>query len=222
MRTIVCVLAVVTVAPLCTAGITPIDIDAMTANGDSYFYSFPTQNPALCFGFDPGANGRGVNFNTAPDGPLSEGLELTNQYESFGVLMNSIRISASIYGGNNYGPGFAAEDDAAHVYTFITPVVAVGIVNTSPDRDLVQFWSGPNATGTLLFEFRDTEGLPLNFNVDRFVGGIADAGTTIGSFVVSNQSGNLELDELIFVVPVPSAAGPGLLAIGFGAARRRR
>lgn len=167
-------------------------------SGDpSFFTVAPTANPALYFGIRFDQVGL-VDFNTAPDGPLVEGGDVTTQYNSIGVTMNAIRISASIYGGNLYGPGFATEENQPQVYTFTKPVKAVGIINTSPDKDLVQFFSGPDATGKLLFAFNDQEGVPTNFNIDRFVGGIADDGVTIRSFVVSNQSGDLELDELIF------------------------
>jgi hypothetical protein len=175
--------------------LTPTDVGSTNT---AFFTVHPTADPALYFGVDYAQQIRRVDFNTAPDGTLTEGVSLTTQYASYGVTMNDIRISANIYGGNNYGPGFAAEDDAVQIYTFSAPVVAVGIVNTSPDRDLVRFYSGPNATGQLLLEFRDQEGLPLNFNIDRFVGGTAQPGTSIRSFTVSNASGNMELDELIF------------------------
>lgn len=171
----------------------------LRSGNSSYFTVAPTDNPALFFGV-AFKDVRLVDFNTAPDGALNEGGEVTAQYASLGVTMNGIRISAAIYGGNNYGVGFATEDNVPQIYTFSVPVKAVGLINTSPDKDLVQFYSGPGGTGTLLFAFNDQEGLPTNFNVDRFVGGIADDGVTIGSFVVSNQSGDLELDELIFAV----------------------
>lgn len=176
--------------------LTPTDVGS--GNG-AFFTTAPTANPALFFGAEF-ADVRLVNFNTAPDGLLVENGELTTQYASFGVTMNSIRISSAIYGGNNYGAGFATEDNIPQIYTFTVPVKAVGIVNTSPDKDLVQFFSGPGGSGDLLFSFNDQQGLPTNFNIDRFVGGIAEEGVTIGSFVVSNQSGDLELDELIFAV----------------------
>lgn len=205
-----------------TAGITPIELTPtdVGSGASDRFTDFPTLNPALYLGFDGGVNTRTVDFNTAPDGTLSEGGSVSTQYASLGVTMNDIRISASIFGGNNYGTGFAAEDDVPQVYTFSTPVIAVGIVNTSPDKDLIEFFSGPNGTGELLFSFRDQENLSTNFNIDRFVGGVATDGTRIGSFVVSNSSGNLELDELIFVVPAPGSA----LVLGSVclAARRRR
>lgn len=44
--------------------------------------------------------------------------------------------------------------------------------------------------------------VPVNFTVDRFIGGVALDGKTIGSIRISNASGNLELDELVFAVPV--------------------
>ncbi len=176
--------------------LTPTQVSSGNA---TFFTTSPTDNPALFFGA-AFADVRLVDLNSAPDGALVEGGEVTTQYASFGVTMNSIRISGSIYGGNNYGAGFATEDNVPQVFTFTKPVKAVGIVNTSPDKDLVQFFSGPNGTGTLLFSFNDQEGLSTNFNIDRFVGGIAADGVTIGSFVVSNQSGDLELDELIFAI----------------------
>ncbi len=181
--------------------VTPIELTpTQVGSGDTtYFTTAPTVDPALFFGA-AFPDVRLVNFNTAPDGALVEGGTVITQYASLGVTMNDIRISAAIYGGNNYGPGFATEENDPQVYTFTTPVRAVGIVNTSPDKDLVQFYSGPNATGTLLFSFNDQQGVATNFNIDRFVGGIAADGVTIGSFVVSNQSGDLELDELIFAL----------------------
>lgn len=179
----------------------PVDV-ASTNTG--FFTARPTNNPALFLGSINPSHARAVTFNTAPDGPLVEGGTVSNQYASLGVTMNNIRISGDIYGGNLYGAGFAAEYDFPQVYTFSSPVAAVGIVNTSPDRDLLQFWSGPNATGTLLLEFRDQETVSINFNIDRFVGGVATEGETIRSFVVSNASGNLELDELVFVLACPA------------------
>lgn len=212
-------------APLAFATITPIELTPtdVGSSGSSFFSTSPTSDPGLFLGASLAANAKTVNFNTAPDGPLFEGLLITNEYSSLGVTMNSIRISGAIFGGNLYGTGFAADHDSPQIYTFSSPVVAVGIVNTSPDKDLVEFWSGPNATGSLLFSFNDQESVPTNFNVDRFVGGIATGGMTIGSFKMSNISGNLELDELLFVpVPEPSAVTLLLMATIPASVRRRR
>lgn len=207
MRTYLALSVLIVAAGGSAADVTPIELtptDVSSGNA-AYFTARPTANGALFFGVDHGANFRAVDFNTAPDGVLVEGGSVTTQYASYGVTMNDIRVSAAIYGGNNYGVGFAAEDDAPQVYTFDAPVVAVGIVNTSPDRDLVQFFSGPNATGQLLLEFRDQQNTGVNFNIDRFVGGSITGTTRIRSFRMSNASGNLELDELIFAFhPCPA------------------
>lgn len=215
MRFLFSVGAVLLMSAAASGQVTKIELtpaDVGSGNG-AHFTVPPTTNPALYFGRElVNAAGRGqvvgVNFNTAPDGPLVEGGQVTTQYASWGVTMNSIRITADIYGGNLYGPGFATEDNDGQIFTFTEPVIAVGIVNTSPDKDKVDFFSGPNGTGLLLFSFNDQEGLPMNFNVDRFVGGVAEGCTTIGSFKVSNISGDDELDELIFIIVDP----PGCVA----------
>lgn len=177
--------------------LTPTDVGSTQA---SYFEVSPTADPQLFFGAAYGTNVPGLNFNTAPDGALSEGGTVNTKYASKGLLINNVRISASIYGGNRYGDGFVVENDFPQIYSFSPPVVAVGIANTSPDKDFIEVFSGPNATGELLLSFRDQEDMPTNFDVDRFVGGRALNGVTIGSFRISNASGNLELDELIFAV----------------------
>ena len=190
-------LLIFTLTTISQAQIVPIDLlpEDVGSSENSFFSTFPTEDPTLYFGTNF-SNVQAVDFDTAPDGSLNEGGSVTTQYSSIGVTMNDIRISAIIFGGNNYGEGFAAEDDFPQVYTFSQPVIAVGIINTSPDNDQVDFYSGPDGTGTLLLSFDDAS---TNFNIDRFVGGIVTGGTdSIRSFVVSNESGNLELDELIF------------------------
>ncbi len=184
---------------------TPVSVGSANT---AYFTARPTQVPALFLGFDPGASVRTVDFNTAPDGALTEGGSVTTQYASRGVIVNAVRISGDIYGGNNYGAGFATEHNPPQVYTFTSPVSAVGIVNTSPDRDLYRFYSGPDGTGTLLLQFNDQATVPINFNIDRFLGASCPPGTTIGSMVCSNASGDLELDELIFVIAPTPACDP--------------
>lgn len=215
---ILCTGMAITSAQITKIELTPTDVSSGAA---SFFTAAPTISPATFFGTDYGALVRAVNFNTAPDGPLVEGGNVNTQYASLGVTMNDIRITSSIFGGNNYGAGFATEDNVAQIFTFSSGVKAVGIVNTSPDSDLVEFYSGPNATGTLLFSFRDQVGGSINFNIDRFVGGIAADGITIGSFKVSNAAGDLELDELVFVVPEPATLAAVSIAL-VGLARRKR
>jgi hypothetical protein len=206
---------VLLIAPAALGQVTKIELTpTQVGSGNSSFFTVaPTTNPSLYFGRElvkRAGRGQvvGVNFNTAPDGPLSEGLQVSAQYASWGVTMNSIRITADIYGGNLYGPGFATEDNDGQIFTFTEPVIAVGIVNTSPDKDKVEFFSGPDGTGVLLFSFNDQEGQGMNFNIDRFVGGVAEGCTTIGSFKISNISGDDELDELIFIIADP----PGCVA----------
>ena len=80
----------------------------------------------------------------------------------------------------------------------MVPVVAAGAINTSPDKDRIEIWSGPNGTGTLLFSFIDQVGGPKNYNVDRFVGARSRGRDLIGSVVFKNNTGEIELDELIF------------------------
>ncbi len=223
-----CVVAALMAAPtVAFSQITPIELTPtdVGSSNTTYFTTPPTVDPTLFFGPTLGTQAIRVNFDTAPDGLLSNNLLITNEYASYGVTMNAIRISSTLYGGNLYGnPGFATNHDSPQVYTFTTPVIAVGIVNTSPDKDRIEFYAGPNATGTLLFAFNDqVDAASPNFNIDRFVGGIADSDVTIGSFRIINQSGNLELDELIFVpVPEPTSAailgGAGLMVV----LRRRR
>jgi hypothetical protein len=169
----------------------------------SHFSTLPTANPAV-FGLN-GSDVRRVNFDQTPSGAaIPSGTLLTNHYASFGVTMNSIRVSNSVYEGPASPPN-ATFHNSGHVFTFTVPVVAAGIINTSPDRDFVELWTGPNRTGQRILQFRDQEPAPApNFHIDRFVGGRVTApGMTIGSMFVGNAAGDDELDELIFEVGVP-------------------
>jgi hypothetical protein len=117
--------------------------------------------------------------------------------------MNSIRVSNNVYEGPASPPN-ATFHNSGHIFTFTVPVVAAGIINTSPDRDFVELWTGPNRTGQRILQFRDQEEASSpNFHIDRFVGGRVTApGVTIGSMWVGNAQGDDELDELIFEVGV--------------------
>ncbi len=179
--------------------LTPTDVSSTSA---VVFSALPTDNPAV-FAFS--GDVRGVDFDRYPDAtPIPSGTTLTNQFAPLGVLMNSIRVSSSVYGGPASPPN-ATFYDQGHIFTFSVPVSAVGIINTSPDRDFIELWSGPDRTGTMLLRFRDQEAAATpNFNVDRFLGGRSmDPAVTIGSIWIGNASGNLELDELIFEIAPP-------------------
>lgn len=195
--------------------LTPTDVSSLS---NSVFSTLPTLDPAL-FGLT-GADVCNVNFDTDPGGSsLASGTFLTNEYSSIGVTMNSIQISSGVFGGPASAPNATITPftpGLGQIFTFSVPVVAVGVINTSPDMDMIQFFSGPNGTGTLLDQFIDQNGLPLNFNVDRFVGGRATNNEQIGSFVLTNNSGQIELDELIFEVasgPINDVAEPTSMAL---------
>ncbi|MEM9411369.1 MAG: hypothetical protein AAGA30_09665 [Planctomycetota bacterium] len=76
------------------------------------FSTLPTTDPAL-FGI-PGDNVHTVDFYFDPTGmPIPDESNLTNQYESVGVLMNNIRVDNVVYEGPASAPN-ATEDDAPH------------------------------------------------------------------------------------------------------------
>ncbi len=189
-----------------SSAFTPIELrpsDVGSASG-SVFGTLPTDDPAL-FGL-VGDDVRRVDFDVAPDGTaLASGTALWDQYAELGVTMNGIVLRSSVYGGPASPPNATFEGSTVRqVFRFAVPVAAVGVINTSPDQDLVQFYApgvDPDAPDAEpLYVFRDQEGEPKNFNVDRFVGGRAIGGGLIGSLVLTNNSGDIELDELIFEV----------------------
>ncbi|MEW6269719.1 MAG: PASTA domain-containing protein [Thermodesulfobacteriota bacterium] len=176
--------------------LTPTDLGS---DRSDVFSTLPTSDPAL-FGFT-GSDVRRVNFDTTPTGtPLASGTQLTSEYASAGVLMSSIPISSGVYGGAASPPNatFIGPIGGQQSFTFTVPVVAVGIINTSPDQDRIAFYS---PSGELMFSIRDQDALPgPNFNVDRFVGARVTDSNLIGSIVFQNEAGNDEFDELIFEV----------------------
>ena len=179
--------------------ISPTDIGSSNHNA---FSVLPTQNPAL-FGLDGAKIGK-INFDTTPDGTnLSSGTLLTDQYASQGVIMNKIKISNSVFEGAASPPNTTispSHKGFGQIFTFTVPVIAVGAINTSPDKDRLEIWSGPNGTGKLLFSFIDQVGKQMNFHVDRFVGVRTLKNNLIGSIVYRNNTGQIELDELIFEI----------------------
>lgn len=210
--------------------LTPTDVGSASS---SVFTTLPTDNPGL-FGLT-GSDVRFVDFDFDADGnAIASGASITNQYASLGVTMNGVQVSSSVFGGPASAPNATTTPFVQGldlIFTFSVPVVAFGAINTSPDADVLEFWSGPNGTGSLLLSFADQNGTSSpNFNVDRFVGGFITGGTPIGSVVYVNNTGQIELDEFIFEVEldffeVPEPATLSLLTaalIGAGWLRRRR
>jgi hypothetical protein len=169
------------------------------SQAEDVFTVLPSIAPAR-FGLG-GGDVRAVNFDRTPDGqPIASEQRLTAEYATLGVVMNKIRVSDSVFQGPASAPN-ATWNNTPQIFTFTVPVVAVGIVNTSPDQNLVQLWSGPDATGVLLLEFRDQAKTYADSAIDRFVGGRACGDATIGSMKIVNSAGtDLELDELVFEV----------------------
>jgi len=195
--------------------LTPTDVGSGLGH---VFTTLPTAGPSV-FGFS--GDVRKVNFDTTPGGAaIAPGSHLTTEYASIGVLMNNIRVTNSVYGGPASPPN-ATHYDQGHIFNFTVPVRAVGIINTSPDHDWVELFTGPNMTGDQLLVFEDQHGQPKNFNRDLFVGGrVTDPGVTIGSMWVHNAAGNLELDEMLFEVPEPCTLI--LVAAGLPVVLRRK
>lgn len=222
--------------------LTPTDVSSLSS---SVFSTLPTANPAL-FGI-VGSDVRTINFDTDPFGvAIASGTALTNEYASIGVTMNGIQVSNSVFGGAASAPNATTSPFTPGldlIFTFSVPVVSFGAINTSPDADVLEFWSGPNGTGTLLLTFQDQGGTSSpNFNIDRFIGGRVTGTSAIQSVVYQNNSGQIELDEFVFAadegffdpggqgnpdgqVPEPGTLalfGIGLLGLATAARRRRR
>jgi hypothetical protein len=178
--------------------LTPRDVGSQA---DDVFTTLPSNAPAR-FGLS-GADVRAVNFDRAPDGHLiAPDQRLTTEYGVLGVVMNKIRVSDRVFQGAASAPN-ATWNNTPQIFTFTVPVVAVGIVNTSPDQNVVELWSGPDATGHLLLAFQDQAQTFADSSIDRFVGGRACGDATIGSMKIVNNAGtDLELDELVFEVRV--------------------
>lgn len=179
----------------CSNAIELIPADVGSADADT-FSTLPTSNPAL-FGIE-GDDIRAANFDTDAEGnTIPAGTHMSNEYAALGLTMNNITARADAFEGAASAPN-VAWIDTPQIFTFNVPVTAVGLINTSPDEDILELWTGPNRTGQLLLRFSDAP--PGVYTRDRFVGATVCAGQTIGSLAVYNELGDLELDELIFQV----------------------
>lgn len=186
--------------------LTPTDVGSSSS---SVFSTLPTDGPST---FGMSGDVRGLDFDFRPDGTaIPSGSVLTTEYASLGVQLNGILVRTGVFGGPASSPNTTF--NGIQVFTFTVPVTAVGIINTSPDQDLVEIL---DTNGNVVLSFRDQEGLPKNFNVDRFVGARATGGDLIGGLRFVNNTGDIELDEMIFEVaaPTPEPAALGILGLG--------
>jgi hypothetical protein len=227
-------------ATLIPIELTPGDVGSSSS---STFSTLPTDNPTL-FGIT-GSDVRTIDFDFDPfNNPIASGTALTNEYASIGVTMNGIQVSSGVFGGPASAPNATTTPFVQGldlIFTFSVPVVSFGAINTSPDADVLEFWSGPDGTGTLLLTFQDQGGTTSpNFFVDRFIGGHVTGTSAIQSVVYQNNTGQIELDEFIFSAdegffdpggqgnPLQGVPEPGTIALfgiglaGLGFIRRRR
>lgn len=168
----------------------PFDV---ASNSSAVFSTLPTENPSL-FGFT-GTDVRTVNFDFDFAGnPIASGTVLTDQYSELGVRFTDVPVFDIVFGGPASAPNatFAGGTDFSEI-VFTVPVVAAGIINTSPDGDAIEYYS---PEGELIFSTTDG-GSSIN---DRFVGARSNRSQLIGSIRYINRSGALELDELVFEV----------------------
>lgn len=179
-----------------TIELTPADVGSTSGPN---FSTLPTDDPST-FGFS-GADVRGVDFDFLPDGTaIADGAVLSDGYASLGLVMENIAVSSSVYEGAASPPNatYAGPPGATQRFLFAVPVVAVGIVNTSPDQDTFEFY---DVDGELIHRTRDQDSAPgPNFNVDRFVGARTNNDRLIHEMRLVNATGQMELDELIFEV----------------------
>ena len=176
------------------------------STSSSTFSKLPTSDPAL-FGLT-GTDIRKVNFDTTPAGEtIASGTTLTNEYASIGVEMENIRVVSDVYGGAASPPNATTspfQQGFEQRFRFTVPVVAVGVINTSPDQDRFEFYS---TTGELIYSTRDQDDQSgPNYNIDRFVGARTTNDRLIGSMLLVNASGQIELDEMIFEVSTATLA----------------
>jgi hypothetical protein len=186
-----------TVSSFTPIELTPADVGSTSA---SVFSTLPTANPAA-FGL-AGSDVRKVNFDTTPAGAsIASDTTLTDQYAALGVTMENVRVSNSVFGGPASAPNATttpAQAGVAQRFVFSVNVVAVGIVNTSPDQDTFEFY---DKADQLIFSTRDQNGAGApDFNIDRFVGARTNNDRLIAAMELVNASGNMELDELVFEV----------------------
>jgi len=205
--------------PAASAAITTFDLKPSDINpaDNKHFSTLPTQDPSL-FGFS-GFGVRTIDFDTDLAGnPIADGTILNNQFAPLGVTLDNSEVFDSVWQGPASNTNAIARG-GTHTFTFTVPVDRVGIINTSPDHDLVEIFSGPNATGTLLASFNDGG----NATRDRFLGAQTTGGDLIGSIRLTNNNGWLELDDLVFQTPIPAPGSAAIAGLaGVLAARRRR
>jgi hypothetical protein len=191
-----------------TIVLTPSDVGSLST---TQFTTLPTADPTL-FGFGmTGASVQKVDFDFDPDGnPILAPIDLTDEYSSIGVLMNHIRVSSTVAGGAASPPNATTtvpENPDFQVFTFTVPVLEAGIINTTPDAQVYDFF---DENGNLLASVTD----PGNADIDTFIGAKVSSGSLIKTFRITRINYAMELDELIFTpvlaaIQVPIDIKPG-------------
>jgi hypothetical protein len=125
--------------------------------------------------------------------------------------MNHIRVSSTVAGGAASPPNATTtvpENPDFQVFTFTVPVLEAGIINTTPDAQVYEFF---DENGNLLASVID----PGNADIDTFIGAKVSSGSLIKTFRITRINYAMELDELIFTpvlaaIQVPIDIKPGI------------